>query len=70
MISDRQQTIIILDTIHSFSIYDIRKILKMLNQKKVEFKFLEKVPAGIYCYALVLTNNLKSINSDNQRPLI
>ena len=34
---------------------------------KVEFKFSEKIPAGIYGYALVLTNRLASITSDGQR---
>ena len=34
---------------------------------KVEFGFLEDVPAGIYGYALVLTNKLISISSDRQR---
>ena len=34
---------------------------------KVEFKFDGVVPAGIYCYALVLTNKLISISSDGQR---
>ena len=34
---------------------------------KVEFKFSENIPAGIYGYALVLTNRLASITSDGQR---
>ena len=34
---------------------------------KVEFKFGGVVPAGIYGYALVLTNRLVSISSDGQR---
>ena len=34
---------------------------------KVEFKFSENVPAGVYGYALVLTNRLISITSDGQR---
>ena len=34
---------------------------------KCEFKFDGVVPAGIYGYALVLTNRLISINSDGQR---
>ena len=34
---------------------------------KVVFKFSENVPAGIYGYALVLTNRLASITSDGQR---
>ena len=34
---------------------------------KVEFKFSENIPAGIYGYGLVLTNKLISISSDGQR---
>ena len=34
---------------------------------KVEFKFSENIAAGIYGYALVLTNRLASISSDGQR---
>ena len=34
---------------------------------KVEFKFDGVIPAGIYGYALVLTNKLVSISSDGQR---
>ena len=34
---------------------------------KVEFKFSENIPAGIYGYASVLTNRLASITSDGQR---
>ena len=34
---------------------------------KVEFKFDGVIPAGIYGYALVLTNRLVSISSDGQR---
>ena len=34
---------------------------------KVEFKFSENIDAGIYGYALVLTNRLISITSDGQR---
>ena len=34
---------------------------------KVEFKFSENIPAGIYGYSLVLTNRLASITSDGQR---
>ena len=34
---------------------------------KVEFKFSENIPAGIYGYGLVLTNRLASITSDGQR---
>ena len=34
---------------------------------KVEFKFDGVFPAGVYGYALVLTNRLASIGSDGQR---
>ena len=34
---------------------------------KVKFKFHGVIPAGIYDYALVLTNRPKSIGSDGQR---
>ena len=34
---------------------------------KVEFKFSENIPGGIYGYALVLTNRLASITSDGQK---
>ena len=34
---------------------------------KVEFKFSEKIPTGIYGYALVLMNKLVSICSDGER---
>ena len=34
---------------------------------KVEFKFSENFPAGIYGHALVLTKKLVSINSDAPR---
>ena len=55
-----------LDIIYKLSIYDIRKILKT-QPVKVEFKFSENIPGGIYGYALVLTNRLASISSDGQR---
>ena len=34
---------------------------------KEEFKFSENIPAGIYGYALALTNRLIRISSDGQR---
>ena len=34
---------------------------------KVKFRFSEDIPAGIYAYALVLTNKLISVGSDGQR---
>ena len=49
--------------------FDIRyqKNFESSQPIKVEFKFDGVVPAGIYAYALVLTNKLISISSDGQR---
>ena len=49
--------------------FDIRyqKNFENAQPVKVEFKFSENIPAGIYGYALVLTNKLLSIGSDGQR---
>ena len=49
--------------------FDIRyqKIFENAQPVKVEFKFSENINAGIYGYALVLTNRLVSITSDGQR---
>ena len=49
--------------------FDIRYHKKFQSSQpiKVEFKFDRVVPAGIYGYALVLTNRLISISSDGQR---
>ena len=49
--------------------FDIRcqKDFESSQPIKVEFKFDGVVPAGIYGYALVLTNKLISISSDGQR---
>ena len=49
--------------------FDIRYQKNFENAQpiKVEFKFSENIDAGIYGYALVLTNRLISINSDGQR---
>ena len=49
--------------------FDIRyqKNFESSQPKKVEFKFNGVVPAGIYGYALVLTNKLFSISGDGQR---
>ena len=49
---------------HSY-VFDIRyqKNLESAQPIKVEFKFLESFPAGIYGYALVLTSKLVSISS-------
>ena len=49
--------------------FDIRYQKNFENAQpiKVEFKFSENIDAGIYGYALVLTNKLISITSDGQR---
>ena len=49
--------------------FDIRyqKNFENAQPVKVEFKFSENIPAGIYGYALVLRNELISISSDGQR---
>ena len=49
--------------------FDIRyqKNFENAQPVKVEFKFSENILAGIYGYALVLTNKLISISSDGQR---
>ena len=49
--------------------FDIRyqKNFESSQPIKVEFKFDGIIPAGIYGYALVLTNKLISISSDGQR---
>ena len=49
--------------------FDIRyqKNFENAQPVKVEFKFSENIAAGIYGYALVLTNRLASITSDGQR---
>ena len=49
--------------------FDIRYQKNFENARpvKVEFKFSDNIPAGIYGYALVLTNKLISISSDGQR---
>ena len=50
-------------------VFDIRyqKDFENAHPIKVEFKFDGVVPAGIYGYALVLTNKKVSISSDGQR---
>ena len=49
--------------------FDVRyqKNFESSQPVKVEFKFDGVIPAGIYDYALVLTNRLFSISSDGQR---
>ena len=54
---------------YSIYAFDIRyqKNFENAQPVKVEFKFSENINAGIYGYALVLTNKLASISSDGQR---
>ena len=49
--------------------FDIRyqKNFENAQPVKIEFKFSENIAAGIYGYALVLTNRLVSITNDGQR---
>ena len=50
-------------------VFDLRyqKNFESAQPIRVEFKFDGVIPAGIYGYALVLTNKLISISSDGQR---
>ena len=54
---------------YNIYVFDIRYQKKFESSQpiKVEFKFDGVIPAGIYGYALVLTNKLISISSDGQR---
>ena len=54
---------------YTLYVFDIRyqKNFESAQPIKVEYKFSENVPAGIYGYALVLTNKLISLSSDGQR---
>ena len=52
--------------IHSFGI-PYQRNYENAQPVKVECKFFENLPPGLYRYALVLTNRLVSISSDGQR---
>ena len=54
---------------YNLYVFDIRyqKDFENAHPIKVEFTFDQPIPAGIYGYALVLTNKLISISSDGQR---
>ena len=56
---------------YNIQVFDIRhqKNYQSGQSVKIEFKLDKVVPAGIYGYALVLTNKLVSISSDGQRML-
>ena len=54
---------------YNLYVFDIRyqENFESAQPIKLEFRFPEDVPAGIYGYALVLTNKLVSLSSDGQR---
>ena len=54
---------------YNLYVFDVRyrKSFESAQPNKLEFKFSEDVPAGIYGYALVLTSDLISISSYGQR---
>ena len=54
---------------YNLYVFDIRyqKDFENAHPIQVEFKFDQSIPAGIYGYALVLTNKKISISSDGQR---
>ena len=54
---------------YNLYVFDIlyQKDFENAHPIKVEFKFDQPIPAGIYGYALVLTNKKISISSDGQR---
>ena len=56
---------------YNIHVFDIRyqKNYQSGHPVKIEFKLDKVVPAGVYGYALVLTNRLVSISSDGQRML-
>ena len=56
---------------YNIHVFDIRyqKYYQSGQSVKIEFKLDKVVPAGVYGYALVLTNRLASISSDGQRML-
>ena len=56
---------------YNIHVFDIRyqKDYQSGQSVKVEYKLDKIVPAGVYGYALVLTNRLVSISSDGQRML-
>ena len=56
----------VLVIILKFSIYDIRKISQLPNQKKQELLLDGVVPADLNGYALVLTKKLVIISSEDR----
>ena len=67
--NDFRSSSIYIDIGCSLYVFVIRhqQYLENAQPSKVKFKFSEKVPAGIYGHALLLTNKLVSISSDGQR---
>ena len=55
---DHLTLILILDINDTFSIYDFRRKLVSAEPIKKQFIFSENIPAGIYDYALKLTNKM------------
>ena len=66
---DFRSSIINDDIDYNLYVFDIRYQKDFQNSQpiKVEFKFSENIDAGIYGYALVLTNKRISTSSDGQR---
>ena len=66
---DFRSSNIINDIGYNLYVFDIRYQKDFENSQpiKVEFIFDGVIPAGIYCYALVLTNKKISTSSDGQR---
>ena len=58
------------DVGYNLYFFDIGYQKKLETAQPIEkaFKFYENVPAGIYAYALLITNKLVCISSDGQRP--
>ena len=54
---------------YNLNVFDIKyqKIFESAQPIKVEIKFSENIPGEIYGYALVLTNKMVSMSSDEQR---
>ena len=57
------------DFAYNSYVFDIRyqKNLESAQPFKIEIKFYDNIPGGIYGYALMLTNKLVSISSGGQR---
>ena len=52
---------------YNLYVFDIRYQKNLESAQPIKVEFSENVPAGVYGYALVLTNKLVSISSDGQR---